>query len=56
MQQAQGGGFEIQKCETFIGNADPYEILKEENMGLREALKRQTTMVMGEQVPSTERV
>jgi hypothetical protein len=24
-------------------------------MGLREALKRQTTMVMGEQVPSTEK-
>jgi len=27
MQQVQEG-FEIQKCETFIGNADPYEILK----------------------------
>jgi hypothetical protein len=46
--------FEIQESERSIESTDPYQTLKEENSELREALKRQTTMVRGDQIPQTE--
>jgi hypothetical protein len=51
---ASSRGFEIQEFETSIDNTDPYQILKDENRELREALKRPTKMVMGDQIPATE--
>jgi hypothetical protein len=51
---ADSRGFEMQEFETSIDNTDPYQILKEKNRQLREALKRQTKMVMGNQIPATE--
>ena len=47
-------GFERQGCETSIHNIDPDHALFEENRELREALKRQRAMVMGDQIASTE--
>ena len=56
MQQVQGGDLKYKSVKLLLVTQTPYEILKGKNRGLREALKRQTTMVIGEQIPSTERV
>ena len=47
-------GFERQGYETSIDNIDLDHALYEENRELREALKRQTAMVMSDQIASTE--
>ncbi len=47
-------GFKRQGYETSVDNKDPDHELYEENRELKEALKWQTAMVMGDQIASTE--
>jgi hypothetical protein len=47
-------GFERQESQTSNVSTDPYQILKEENSELSEARRRQTTIVMGDHIPSNE--
>ena len=51
---ARSRGFERSVCEISIDRTDPDQGLHEENSELREALKRQTAMVMADQIASTE--
>ena len=45
---ANSRGSEIREYETSIDNTDTYQILQEENRQLKEALKKQTKMMIGE--------
>ena len=51
---ANSRGSEIREYETSIDSTDPYQILQEENRQLKEVLSKQTKVMMGNQIQSTE--